>query len=262
MKTYESKGTICVKGPFGLVYRVCKIEYQWKEDDSFCYIFTPHYAVVELLSPYYFQGIPGLNLDLKKERYVRENRIPTFISERVPSPQREDYSELLEKLGMEYMDPIEYLVRTKEQYSGDLLFVVRNEPKKIMEFGSETANETNAVLIKNILGALCAGDDVLINGQKIDDDNRKAFHDVFIALYARSCAFQKEKQQEGVIKAKLNGRSYRGRKPIPVDAMLFLKTIKEVEKGKLKPKEAAQKLGVSIDKYYREKKRLPFRDQE
>lgn len=260
MMTYESKGTICVKGPFGLVYRVCEIEYQWKEDDSFCYIFTPRYSVIELLDPYYFQGIPGLNLDLKKEQYVRDNRIPTFISERVPSPKREDFSELLEKVGMEYMDPIEYLIRIKEQYSGDLLFVVRGEPRKMVEFGSETVNETNAELIKNILKVLCAGDDVLINGQKIDDKNRKAFHDVFIAFYARSCASQKEKQVEGIKKAKSNGQSYRGRKPIPVDAMAFLEAVKEVEKGKLKPKEAAEKLGISIDKYYREKKRLSLHE--
>lgn len=260
MKTYESKGTICVKGPFGLAYRVCEIEYRWKEDDSFCYRFTPHYPVMELLSPYYFQGIPGLNLDLKKEQYVRENRIPTFISERVPSPKREDYSELLEKVGMEYMDPIEYLIRTKEQYSGDLLFIVPSEPKKTVKFDFEAVNETNAVLIKNVLEVLCAGDDVLINGQIIDDKNRKAFHDVFIAFYARSCASQKEKQAEGIKKAKSNGQSYRGRKPIHVDTMVFLKALKDVEKGKLKPKDAAKNLGISIDKYYREKKRMPLRD--
>ena len=215
---------------------------------------------MELLSPYYFQGIPGLKLDLKKEQYVRENRIPTFISERVPSPKREDYSELLEKVGMEYMDPIEYLIRTKEQYSGDLLFVVPSEPKKTVKFDFEAVNETNAVLIKNVLEVLCAGDDVLINGQIIDDKNRKAFHDVFIAFYARSCASQKEKQAEGIKKAKSNGQSSRGRKPIHVDTMVFLKALKDVEKGKLKPKEAAKNLGISIDKYYREKKRMPLRD--
>lgn len=260
MKTYESRGTICVKGPFGLVYRVCEIEYRWKEDDSFCYRFTPHYSVMELLSPYYFQGIPGLNLDLKKEQYVRENRTPTFISERVPSPKREDYSELLEKVGMAYMDPIKYLIRTKEQYSGDLLFVVPSELKKTVKFDFEAANETNAALIKNVLEVLCAGDDAFINGQIINDKNRKTFHDVLIAFYSHSCVSQKEKQAEGIKKAKSNGQSYRGRKPIPVDAMAFLEAIKNVEKGRLKPKEAAKKLGISIDKYYREKKRMSLLD--
>ena len=33
-------------------------------------------------------------------------------------------------LNMAYMDPIQYLIRTKEQYSGDLLFVVPGELKK------------------------------------------------------------------------------------------------------------------------------------
>lgn len=37
--------------------------------------------------------------------------------------------------------------------------------------------------LKEILSNLCLGNDVSINGQIINDDNRKMFHDVFINLY-------------------------------------------------------------------------------
>lgn len=53
-------------------------------------------------------------MDLKKKEYIRKNIIPTFISERVPQKNREDFYELLEKLNMKFMDPIEYLIRTDE----------------------------------------------------------------------------------------------------------------------------------------------------
>ena len=119
MKTFESVGTICNPGPFNLIYAICDLEYILNDDDSFKYIFTPNYNTIDLLTSEYFQGIPGLNLDLKKEVYIREYRIPTFISERVPQKNREDYLELLAKVNMEYMDPIEYLIRTDEQYFGD-----------------------------------------------------------------------------------------------------------------------------------------------
>ncbi|MDD7043622.1 MAG: recombinase family protein, partial [Mollicutes bacterium] len=115
MKAYISKGTICIKGPFQLIYAVCKITYQLNEDDSFKYVFEPNYSVISLLDSSIFQGIPGLNLDLKRKEYIRI-KTPTFIAERVPSKKREDYLDLLAKVDMDYMDPIEYLIRSKEQY--------------------------------------------------------------------------------------------------------------------------------------------------
>lgn len=74
-----------------------------------------------------FQGIPGLDLDLKKKSYTRENVIPVFISERAPAKNREDLWELLEKCDMQYLNPVEWLIRTNTQYPGDKLFVKRPE---------------------------------------------------------------------------------------------------------------------------------------
>lgn len=57
-------------------YRVAKIEYIEREDATYQYRLSPDYSVIGLLGPEYFQGIPGLNPDLHKECYVRENRRP------------------------------------------------------------------------------------------------------------------------------------------------------------------------------------------
>lgn len=254
MKTYISKGTICIKGPFQLIYAVCKITYQLNEDDSFKYVFEPNYSVISLLDSSIFQSIPGLNLDLKEKEYIRI-KTPTFIAERVPSQKREDYLDLLAKVDMDYMDPIEYLIRSKEQYSGDPLFLLPFEEKEIVSFDDYKSNCTNAALIKKILSSLCLGNDVSINRQIINDDNRKIFHDVLINLYARSYKQDKAKQMKGIDVAKTN-HLYKGRKPVEIDKLLFLDFLAKVKNKKMTPKEAIQQLGITKAKYYRLKNKF------
>ena len=123
MKSITSEGLICVRDKNNTEYRVCRIIYTLNEDETFKYVFRPDYNVIAQTDSSFFQGIPGLNLDLHKPEYVRDNIVPTFISERVPQPNREDLYDLLAHLGMEYMNPIEYLIKTDMQYSGDKLYV-------------------------------------------------------------------------------------------------------------------------------------------
>lgn len=94
---------------------------------------SPNYAAIDLTDTSFFQGIPGLNLDLRRKQYVRANRV-CFISERVPQPNRVDYYELLEEVGMTYMDPIHYLIRTDKVYFGDRLYMIPNQEKKTAGF--------------------------------------------------------------------------------------------------------------------------------
>lgn len=255
MKTYHSEGMICLEGPCHLIYSICKIEYNLNEDETFQYIFTPNYSVMDLLTSEYFQGLPGLNLDLRKERYLRKNMKPVFITERVPSPNREDYAELMERVKMDFMDPIEYLIRSPERYSGDLLFVTPFRPKTTISFDEINGSKTNQAVMKDILDRICHGDNITINGQIIDDRNRKEFHNVLLALYQRSYQWQRKKQKEGILQAKKE-KKYRGRKPILVDELAFRELLAQVKNKEKTPKEAAIKLGISIDKYYRFKKKL------
>ena len=73
MKEKTTKGTISLDGPGGLVYDVGTIACTVREDETFRYVFVPNWAVIDLLQPPDFQGVPGFDLSLRKEEYVREN---------------------------------------------------------------------------------------------------------------------------------------------------------------------------------------------
>ena len=72
-----------------------------------------------------FQGIPGLDMSMRLERYYRVNMMPYFISERTPSEKREDLWELLEEVGLDYYDRFEWLLRTNMRCGTDNLIVER-----------------------------------------------------------------------------------------------------------------------------------------
>ena len=194
MKTYYSRGLIVVKDKFNITYLLSKIEYFYNEDETFKYVFTPSYSTISLLKPDIFQGLPGLNLDIKKEKYERINRVPVFISERVPNKNREDYYELLKEVNMEYMDPVEYLIRVKGQYFGDPYFVITYKYKEKIDLDNLKGKYTNTELIKIILDNIAIGNDIIFNDTLINDDNRKLIYDILIKLYKRSVTYKKEKR--------------------------------------------------------------------
>lgn len=63
MREVKTVSMICVKDDYGFEYHISKIEYIEREDESYTYLFTPNYSVIDLLPSSIFQGIPGLNLD-------------------------------------------------------------------------------------------------------------------------------------------------------------------------------------------------------
>ena len=255
MNTYYSRGLIVVKDKFNITYLLSKIEYFYNEDETFKYVFTPSYSTISLLKPDIFQGLPGLNLDIKKEKYERINRVPVFISERVPNKNREDYYELLKEVNMEYMDPIEYLIRVKGQYFGDPYFVIAYKDKEKNDLDNLKGKYTNTELIKIILDNIAIGNDIIFNDTLINDDNRKLIYDILIRLYKRSVTYKKEKQLEGISLAKINGK-YKGRKRIEIDVINFLNYLNKINNKEITVKEACKNLGITIDKFYREKKRI------
>ena len=125
MKEAVTSGVICLDGEYDFTYYIADIKYTEREDESFCYEITPNYSVIDLLTTEYFQGIPGLDLGLKKKSYIRENVVPVFISERTPGENREDLWELLKECDMQYLNRLEWLIRTKTRYSGDGMYVCR-----------------------------------------------------------------------------------------------------------------------------------------
>lgn len=119
MREIVTRGDICLNDEYNLTYKVADITYTEREDESFVYEIKPNYSVISLLNSKDFQGIPGLDMDLRKESYIRENVIPVFISERTPARNREDLWALLKECNMQYLNQLEWLIRTNTRYSGD-----------------------------------------------------------------------------------------------------------------------------------------------
>lgn len=255
MKEYLSKGIICAKDQFNIVYHLCVITYKLYEDETFEYVFKPNYNVVDLLPISFFDTIPGLDFSLRKKEYVRKNIVPTFVNERVVTESREDYYDLLKEKNMEYMEPITYMIRSKKQYSGDKLFVVQYEENQIIDFDIENKKANISSCIKEILIEICKGNILKIGESYIDDRNRKQVYDLLYALYNKSMKYNKQKQNEGIVKAKIE-KKYKGRKPIQIEKFKVLLMAEKVKKGELTSKQAARELGISIDKYYRVLKEL------
>lgn len=237
---------ICVKDKWNITYYVCSIEYIPYEDETFEYRFKPYYDVIDYLDQDVFQGIPGLNLDLKKEVYIRNNIVPVFISERVPGPNREDLQELLAKVNLDYMEPIEYLCRTKEQYFGDHFFVIPFEERKDVPLADFAGKANSPEVYRLLLEELAKGNTIVF------PEGAKA-HDKMMFETLRYLCFLSDskqiKQKEGIKETGRNG-IHPGRKKIAVDEFLFRKTEEEVKKGLLSTKDAAKKLGISQSKYY------------
>ncbi len=253
MKSIITKGIICVRDNLNIEYRLCEIEHILNDDETYKYIFTPNYFVIDLLDSSQFQGIPGINLDLRRDNYIRENMNPTFISERVPSEKREDYYELLESVNMEYMNPIEYLIRLKKRYSGDRLYVISyEEPKKIMI--EDIEKKCNSLgIIKLIIDNIASGNTVIL-GDDINLSSLNVFK-ILYHIYEKSQKIQKYNQSQGIEAAKANGK-YGGRKPKFVEEIKFRDMLNRVDNKELTAKEAAKNMGISIDKYYRMKKKM------
>lgn len=255
MDKYISRGIICIKDNYNIEYRICEIKYTLNKDESFEYIFTPNYSVINLLETDIFDSIPGLDFDLKRKEYKRKNIIPTFISERVPKESRQDYYELLKKRDMDYMDPIEYLIRSKSRYSGDTLYVINYEEKDTVNIDINKIKNKTADCIRKILIEICKGNTININKTTINDNNRKEIYNILISIYDKSYKQRNKAQEKGISKAKKE-KKYKGRKPIKVDKMKLLEMEDKVKKHKITSKQAADKLGISIYKYYRERNKL------
>ncbi len=263
MKKHIVKATILVTDKLNVKYNVCYLEQVFYEDDNFEYVFRPNYFVIELLDSKTFQGIPGLNLDLKKKEYVRKNKIPTFIYERTPQKNREDLWDLLDEVGLEYLDHLEWLIRTDTTYTGDNLtveaFKVPKERKGIDEVAWGDTFVFNAVsdisadnftVIKFILDVITKGSFLKAGDYYIDDNNRKAQHALIYLLFNNETKRRSRKQKIGIEKAKQN-KKYSGRKKISVSIPLLHELSEKIDRNEMTVNAAAEVLNISSRTLYR-----------
>lgn len=68
--------------------------------------------------------ITGIDLDLHKEEYIRRY-VPEFVDRRTLSDVRPDLQENLERLGMDWNDRFEFMVRNRGRCGGSQITVER-----------------------------------------------------------------------------------------------------------------------------------------
>lgn len=258
MREIVTRGDICLNDDYNFTYKVAEITYTEREDESFVYEIRPNYSVISLLDSKDFQGIPGLDMDLRKDSYIRENIIPVFISERAPGKNREDLWELLKECDMQYLNQLEWLVRTNTRYSGDKLFVQKPENKTIEIESINLLGNRSAVICRKLLEVICYGGEVISQTLKVDDNNRKQYYDLLKALYSTERKFLDSHRSKGIKQSAKNG-NYKGRAKIRIDRLAAQGIFLDYQNKKINSTEAARLLEISKSTFlrrYREYKNM------
>ncbi|MBE6911404.1 MAG: recombinase family protein [Ruminococcaceae bacterium] len=259
MDCYAVNALICLKDDLGLEYVVSQIEYKLWRNEEFEYTFRPNYSVIQLLDSSLFQGIPGIDLEKRKEEYVRRNTVPTFISERAPGANREELWRLLEDCNMEYLNQLEWLIRTDTKYIGDRLYVRKPKADKssdIVNLDNElTRLKRSYDIQKALLQNICLGYDIEYKGFIIDDINRKTCYDLLYRLFEREATRLKKLQNDGINNARKSGK-YSGRKSIQVDDTKFYEVVGKYRNHRINAEEAAKMLNMSTATFYRRIRKL------
>lgn len=272
--SYVNSGIIKAVMKSGEMISVAQIDYQEFDEENFQYVICPYWEIIDGLPPCVFQGIPGIDMELRLERYYRVNYIPTFIAERTPSENREDLWEILESVGLDYYDRFEWLLRTTMRAANDNLIVERKRESKVLkdfstedslQYGDkiivdsiEAIADTTAGFADRIFIAVTNGVDLVTSsGQVLIDLERRA---VMVAIVVTQKMItrreQIENRRDGIERAKKDGK-YTGRKPIEVDNEVLLQVKEELKEKLITLEEAMRRTKIeSKSTFYRKLKQL------
>lgn len=271
LPSYINSGIIKAVMKSGDKVSVAQIDYQEFDDENFQYVISPYWEIVDGLPASVFQGIPGIDMDLRLDKYYRVNHIPTFITERTPSENREDLWELLEFVELDYYDRFEWLLRTTMRAANDNLIVERKRETQVVgDFSSEILSslQYGDKLIVNSMesiadttaGFMDALFTVVVNGIDVFDQSGKVLVDAMvrasmtpIVVSQRILAWREylTKRKKGIEQAKKDGR-YKGRKPIEVDEKVLRQVNQELKDGLITVEEAMRRTKIgSKSTFYR-----------
>lgn len=269
--SYANSGIIKAIMRSGEKISVAQIDYQEFDEENFQYVISPYWEIVDGLPASVFQGIPGIDMDLRLERYYRVNYIPTFIAERTPSENREDLWDILESVGLDYYDRFEWLLRTTMRSANDNLIVERRRTSQVMEqFSSgvlsalqygdkvivdsmEAISDTTAGFSDAIFTAITSGIDIINQSGQIlvNAATRASMIPVVVTQRIITRREHASRRREGIEHAKKNGK-YTGRRPIEVDEKVLRQAVLEIDKGIITVEEAMKRTNIgSKSTFYR-----------
>lgn len=274
--TYVNSGIIKAVMKSGEKISVAQIDYQEFDEENFQYVISPYWEIVDGLPASVFQGIPGIDMELRLKDYYRVNYIPTFIAERTPSESREDLWELLESVDLDYYDRFEWLLRTKMRAANDNLIVERRRIEetvgqfasgiisglqygdKVIVESMESIADTTAGLTDGMFNIVTSGIDVVTESGQVlvDATTRAAMIPYMVAQRIMSRRERISLQQAGIEQAKKDGK-YTGRKPTPVDENVLRQVAKELDEGIITIEEAMKRTKInSRSTFYRKLRNL------
>lgn len=274
--SYVNSGIIKAVMKSGEKISVAQIDYQEFDEENFQYVIRPYWEIIDGLPPSVFQGIPGIDMDLRLERYYRVNYIPTFIAERTPSENREDLWEILESVGLDYYDRFEWLLRTTMRAANDNLIVERRRVSQIVEeftagmlselqYGDkivvdsmEAIADTTAGFTDRIFTVVTNGVDIITqNGQVlVDAVTRAAMVPTVVTQRMITRREHAANRRDGIEQAKKDGK-YTGRKPIEVDKKVLRQVNQELKDGLITVEEAMRRTKIgSKSTFYRKVRAL------
>ena len=262
--TYVNSGIIKAVMKSGEKISVAQIDYQAFDEENFQYVISPYWEIIDGLPTSVFQGIPGIDMDLRLERYYRVNYIPTFIAERTPSENREDLWDILETVGLDYYDRFEWLLRTTMRSANDNLIVERRRSTQIVEefttgilstlqYGDkvimdsmEAIADTTAGFADGIFTVVTNGVDIINQSGQVlvNAMTRAALVPIVVTQRIITRREHAENRRVGIEQAKKDGK-YTGRKPIEVDEKVLRLVNQELKEGIITVEEAMRRTKIS-----------------
>lgn len=252
-------------------YNVAEVVFERYDDQNYQYVFSPYWKLIEFLPRDVFDGIPGIDMDVRKEHYYRVNMTPSFISKRTPSRTRENVKELLDEVGLDYYDRFEWLLRTNRHCGDDNLVVDR---KRMEEQVFEKLDEETLNLVqpgdKIILNRLCdivpdrkrlseslfrllqSGATISVKEDDITFSAELSPNPLYILerMMEYSKVYDDVRRREGIERAK-EDKKYKGRIPIKVDKLVFEDIACKFENGIIVESQALESLNMSRSTFYR-----------
>ncbi len=274
---YRNAGLIKVYDRNNYRYSVGEIVFERYDEQNFQYIIRPYWDAIEQLPYGIFQGIPGINMDLRQKEYYRVNITPVFVSMRTPSESREDVRRLMANVGLDYYDRFEWLLRSETRCGDDNLLVVRKDlnSRVIRDVGSARAlhlspndtieinslsdfNSSNANLVRDIYQILQSGAKIYIRNENryLQREERSTMLYLLKNMLVSIERNVLTNRRQGRDRAKEEKR-YAGRKPIAIDYQLLKQVAYEFENDLISEAEAMRRLAInSRSTFYRKLKTL------
>ena len=275
MPYYMSIGLIKVVDRFNRRFSVGEIILERFDEQNFQYIIKPYWKAIDMLPQGLFQGIPGINMDIRSACYYRVNITPTFITMRTPSENRVDIRELMAMAGLDYYDRFEWLLRTEMRCGDDNLIVIRKpinseriygnnrsrnrllNPDDVVEINSlSDFQSNNSKLVEDLYLFLQSGVQIFLREEDrfISDSERRTMLYLLRNMLEIVDRNNKLVREDGIRIAKGNGK-YTGRKPIEINEKLLRQVATAFDNKSISEHEAMQRLGInSRSTFYRKLK--------